>query len=98
MNNISYDKLPPHMVDGARRYIEHGIMPGGFMMAVLDNDLGGAFARADEVNTAAMKQWAMWLYNDAPGGCWGSPRITEAWMEHEGLKGRRHSSGGLNNG
>ncbi len=82
-----YDRLPAHMQDGARRYVEHGIKPGSFMTAVLSNDFIGAWQRADDVNTAAMHSWAMWLHNDAPRGCYGSPEHVKDWIAHRGLSG-----------
>jgi hypothetical protein len=78
---MNYDRLPEHMRDGARLYIEHGIAPGGFMMAVLENNLAEAFGRADYVNTHCMASWVAWLYNDAPSSCWGSPERVAAWIK-----------------
>lgn len=37
--------------------------PGSFVQAVLDNDLTGAFMRADSINSQAMKFYAMMIYN-----------------------------------
>ena len=47
MSNI-YLPLPPYMRASAKRYIESGVEPGSFMLAVLANDLTGAFLRADQ--------------------------------------------------
>lgn len=81
---IDYTGLPEHMRDGARLYIEHGVEPGGFLRAVLQNQLVEAFGRADDTNRAAMFQWAGWLYNEAPRGAWGSPEKVDAWIKaHE---------------
>ena len=78
---ITYDYLPPHMQDGARRYVEDGIPPGGFMRAVLENRLVESFGRADTTNFRYMDEWARWLYNEAPSKCWGSPEAVEKWIE-----------------
>jgi hypothetical protein len=37
--------------------------PGSFVQAVLDNDLAGAFMRADSINSQSMKFYAMMIYN-----------------------------------
>lgn len=79
------DKLPAHMRGGILRYIEQGIPPGSFLTAVLCNDLKEAFGRADDENTAAMREWVFYLYNYAPTGCWGSPDKFSAWIERGGL-------------
>lgn len=78
-----YSILPLHMQDTARRYIEQGIPGGSFFMAVVENNLVGAFAKADEQNIAAMRNWAQWLYWEAPIDAWGSPKRVLAWMEKE---------------
>lgn len=85
--NIDYSRLPAHMQDGMRRYIDHGIKPGSFLVAVLSNDLMEAFKRADDVNVAAMVEYARFLYNQAPCVCYGSPEHVKDWISAGGLKG-----------
>ncbi len=80
-------KLPAHMRDGVERYVMHGIQGGSFMTELFANRLVQAFGRADEENTDAMREWASWLYNDAPGGCWGSPMAVSEWIAAGGLMG-----------
>ena len=79
--HVDYSRLPEHMQDGAREYVERGLEPGGFMLAVLCNDLTLAFGRADTINAAAMAEWARWLWNEAPSQCWGSRTKVEAWID-----------------
>jgi hypothetical protein len=50
------------------------------MRAVLENNLVEAFGRADETNAARMRDWATWLFNEAPSTCWGSPEKVQAWL------------------
>jgi hypothetical protein len=40
-----------------------GYPPGGFVQAVVDNDLMRAFANADNVNQHAMRFYTMLMYN-----------------------------------
>lgn len=82
-----YDRLPEHMRETARLYVENGYQGGSFFTAVVSNDLRGAFANADDVNAAAMREWVMWLYNDAPCGCHGSPEHVREWIKAGGLVG-----------
>ncbi len=84
---ISYDRIPEHMRSGAQLYIERGIEPGGFLMAVLSNDLKQAVARGDVVNQQSLIAWAMWLVNDCPGGAQGSPELVREWIKSGGLVG-----------
>ncbi len=78
---LNYSILPEHMREGIKLYIEHGVEPGDFAYAVLCNDLVGAYGRADSVNTARMRDWANFLYNEMPRGSWGSKRIVEDYMK-----------------
>jgi hypothetical protein len=78
---INYEMLPEHCRDGMKLYIEHGIPPGSFLMAVLENNLVEAFGRADDVNINRLYDYASFLYNQAPSGCWGSKEKVSKWME-----------------
>lgn len=79
------NSLPEHMRGAIYRYIQLGISPGGFGRAVLENDLVGAFNKADDTNMFFMRRWVDWLYNYAPPNCWGSPGNVVVWMAHQGL-------------
>ncbi|KKK42946.1 hypothetical protein LCGC14_3169250, partial [marine sediment metagenome] len=72
MINYDYSSLPEHMQGAAKRYVEQGIPPGGFLTAVLSNNLVDAFGRADSTNAACLKDYINWLYWDIPSSCWGS--------------------------
>lgn len=78
---ISYDRLPEHMQDVAKRYVEHGIMPGHFLWAVLRHDLVEAFMRADDINSECMRDWAVWLFDDIPSACHGDGDKIRAWIQ-----------------
>lgn len=84
---IDYSRLPEHMQDSARLYIENGIPFGSFMTAVFSNDLTGAYRRADDVNTTAMIEWVRFLLNEAPIGCWGSKDSVDEWIKAGGMNG-----------
>ena len=80
MSHPNYDLLHPHLRESFRRYIEQGIPPGSFMRALLSNDLREIFARADELNGSEVRNYVMWLWNNAPAFCWGSPEAVDAWI------------------
>jgi len=82
----AFGDLPAHMQDGARAYIQHGLMPGGFLFSVLCNDLHQSFCKADWSNERNMKQWAAWL-ESIPRGAWGSKESVNNWIEVGGLDG-----------
>lgn len=75
-----YEKIPEHMQAALRRYVLEGIKPGDFLTAVICNDLRNAVGRADGENLPLLSLYVMWLYNIAPGSCWGSPEAMAKWM------------------
>jgi len=70
-----------HMIPGISLYLEKGVPPGSFLMALLQNDLAGAVRTADHVNLVLMREWVLWLHNNLPAECHGSPERVEAWCD-----------------
>ena len=73
--------IPDYMVEGLDRWIEHGILPGDFLTAVLCNDLMDACGRADATNIGNLPAYCAYLYNEAPRACFGSRANVEAWIK-----------------
>ena len=73
--------IPNHTKESLDRYVNHKIMPGGFLQAVLTNDLFGAIGQADRENRAALADICIYIYNELPGNCWGSKDIVWKWVE-----------------
>jgi hypothetical protein len=73
--------IPDYMVEGLDLWIDHGVLPGSFLTAVLCNDLMDAFARADENNIRQLPAYCAYLYNQAPPHCFGSKERVRAWIE-----------------
>jgi hypothetical protein len=69
---VEYEHAPRNCRDTLERYIEHGIPMGSFLTAFCANDLMGALGRADDINICQFKEIGMFLYNYAPGNCFGS--------------------------
>lgn len=80
-------ELPKHLHAGLERYVHSGIPPGGFLRAVLCNDLRLAVLRADDVSRADLANIVTYLYQSVPSLAWGSPEAYETWIAHEGLDG-----------
>jgi len=79
--------VPEHLRDGLALYIMHGYQPGGFLTAVLENDLFQAVNRGDDDSQAGLVGLVGYLYNEAPARCHGSPDRVTAWMQQGGLDG-----------
>ena len=78
-NPREYGMIPAVTLQSIQRYVCHGIGPGDFLCAVLENDLREAVGRADEYNIAALPQIVMFLHNWVPGGCWGYEGRVKVW-------------------
>jgi len=79
--------IPARMMGGIRRYIERGISPGGFLTAVICNNLAEAVARADDENISNLPAYIAYFYNEAPTPCWGNRENMERWVEEFEKKG-----------
>jgi hypothetical protein len=80
--------LPCWAVESLKEYVRIGRPVGGFLEAVLSNDLMNAFGRADEGNCRLMFEYAKYVYNKMPMGCHGSRKIYNSWCESGGLEGQ----------
>lgn len=67
-------------VQGINNYVQYGLAPGGFVKAVLSNDLKGAFGKADLNNRENMFEIVKYCYNEIPANCWGSNEAVQNWL------------------
>ncbi len=73
--------MPPLIREGIDNYAEKRLQPGGFVMAVLSNDLLGAFATADTMSELALRTIVQYCHNEIPYECWGSSAKVTAWLK-----------------
>ena len=73
--------IPQHTQAALDRYVNHKMLPGGFLLAVLTNDLFGAIARADSENKEALSEICTYIYNELPADCWGNRDIVYKFVE-----------------
>jgi len=62
------------------RYVEHGCLPGGFLTAVLKNDLTEAVGAADDENAERLQAIVSYAYNCLPALAWGNADRVVAWI------------------
>lgn len=88
---IDYNLLPAQLHGAAKRYIEYGISPGGFLTAAFSNDFVDAACRADIDNQQprALKAIAHFILNEMPPASHGSRAAVNAWIARGGLRGTR---------
>ena len=70
--------LPDHLKESIDAYVETGRPTGGFLRAVINNDLVMAVGLADEENLPLLPVFVWYLYNECPRGCFG---FSTAWSE-----------------
>lgn len=73
--------VPSYMQDGLLDYLEYGIPPGGFLTAILENDLFQTYARADQINCLTVGAYVSFLYNHADGRSYGSREKVQQWVD-----------------
>jgi len=75
-----YPNVREDCIDTLKRYVEEGCPTGGFLQAVLENDLKEAFGRADEYNRDTMFHIVSLIYAELPHNSWGSRKRVESWL------------------
>lgn len=73
-------RIPPHIRTSLDDYMDKRWQPGGFVTAVLENDLKGAFGRADHLSMAAMPAIVAYVYWKLPSISQGSPEKVKTWL------------------
>jgi hypothetical protein len=81
------DRFPPHLWDGFKRYVVHGIRPGSFLYAFLVGDFHEMCRRGGQSGVEEIWPAVMYLHNSVPVGCFGSVQKVEAWLTLGGLEG-----------
>lgn len=72
--------MPQHTKYQIDEYVNDKMPPGSFLYAVLTNDLKEALVRADDINVHCLRDIVLYLYNDTPAICWGSPEKVKKWL------------------
>ena len=80
-DKFDYSMIPQHTRDALRRWVFTACPPGGFLTAMLSNDLMGAVGKADGENIKCIPQIAMFIYNRVPANCQGSVERMGKWRE-----------------
>jgi hypothetical protein len=73
-------RCPENIVESLRAYVSDRRRTGGFLEAVLENDLTSAISRADPVSLAAIRDIICFCYEELPSVAWGSPAAVRAWL------------------
>ena len=66
--------------EGLDYYAKHRVPTGGFLHAVLSNDLMAAIVKADEDNIQDIYEIVIYIINNLPIKSYGSPENVKAWL------------------
>ena len=87
-SGVEWDKVPstvpPLVVKSLKNYVENRVKPGGFLSAVLANNLKAAIMSADPQSLAGLKSLVMFIYDYIPGNCHGSYQDMNRWLSSGG--------------
>lgn len=67
------------LIDSLLEYVFNNCPTGGFLSAVLENDLSGAINRADLENRRCIADYVIFIWNYLPRDCWGSKERVDNW-------------------
>jgi hypothetical protein len=75
--------VPFTIIESLDRYVDHRVPTGGFLNAVLANDLRESCARADWDNRSRIFEITNFCYNEIPAICWGSYEKVDEWLKRK---------------
>jgi hypothetical protein len=62
------------------RYVNSHVRPGGFLSALVSNDLVETFRAADDNNGRLVREIVGWFYNYPTSQCWHGSREHAHWL------------------
>ncbi len=89
MNLISYEKarqhadyrqIPQRVLLSLYAYVNNRQQTGGFLTAVLSNNLFTAIGKADSESLAAIREIVVFIHMEVPSPCYGSEQAVTAWI------------------
>jgi hypothetical protein len=79
----TYREIPAHILDSLNAYVKDRRRPGGFVTAVLEDKLTAALGAADDASRRGLDDILLYVWNEIPATCWGSPTRVAEWLEEE---------------
>ena len=76
------DAAPYDWEDALLGYLEDGITPGGFLTAILENNLTESVIKADRRRVWQIVPIVQWLLAEAVPESWGGPEKVRAWIKY----------------
>ena len=87
INEKNYSLIPERVMNNLLAYVEGQEALGGFLYAVMSNNLFQAVGRADTEMKPLIPLLVHYIHWEIPGECHGSPEHVKAWMEKTQKRG-----------
>jgi hypothetical protein len=78
IDDRSFTQLP--LYDELVAYRDRGAPVGGFLTALLSNDLADTYAYADDMNRPLIPLYVAFLRREFPSSAWRTPGRVERWV------------------
>lgn len=79
----SHPQLPDSWTQALERYTNERIETGGFLRAVLENDLRCAFKRTIPGSEHQLRALIDYCFEHLPRRAWGTPDAVRLWLEEK---------------
>lgn len=76
----NYAQFPEHMKETISKYVEHGVPVGGFLEAVITDNLRDAVFKADSSNLPLLRDYLLFFRWETPPQCHGSVENYKNWI------------------
>lgn len=83
MSRPDATKCPEHIQYSIKLFVDHGCRPGGFLTAVLSNDLFGAINNADDDSVENLPHVVAFIHQTVRSDCYGTKEKVLAWRGTE---------------
>lgn len=83
LNHGEYWEVPERTLSAIDRWVVYGVQPGGFVRAVLTNNLRTACGYADLENSGVLCEIVKYCVNEIPSYCWGTEEIVNNYKGNE---------------
>lgn len=83
ISKADYTLLPERVLNNLLAYVKGEEAPGGFLYAVLSNDLFQAIGRADTEMKPLIPLLVHYIHWEVPGSCHGSHEHVKRWIKEK---------------
>jgi hypothetical protein len=80
---FNYSLIPQNMIDSLNKYETEHKETGGFLNAILENNLKETVYKADDNNKKIIPVYIHYIDNNLPAQSWGSKKKVDNWLSNK---------------